>query len=66
MKKRIKRGDYVQIKGGKFGGVMGWASTTGSQRGYADVMVDEKGSFGRSDTGLGMVVDVKKKHLRKL
>jgi hypothetical protein len=67
MATRIKRGDYAKIKGkGRFGGVMGWVSTANCSRGYCDVLVDEKASFGRHDSGLGMVIDVKKKHLRKM
>lgn len=73
MKKRYKKGDWVQITSGKFRGVQGsiFNVERSGKETYFDIFAHSKARRGgRSeslrDSGLGMVVDIEKKKLKKL
>jgi len=71
MTKKIKVGDYVRIKSGKYRGVQGTVMAGSDiKHGYYDITANEIVRKGKRidtrDIGLGSVIDIKKSNLKKV
>ena len=71
MTEKIKQGDYVRIKSGKFRGLEGHVMAGSDiEHGYYDISAENihrrKGDINPNVIGLGSVIDIRKSNLKKV